>query len=124
MGTINHRKFGYLIQDYPELQEELKNYVYTYNDPYKKFFLNAFRKISYFDPEVLIPGQDYKSKDKHDAKESKVHPEELKPRMNKFLSIEEFHVLMYMFKQETFEKGEQILSQGSLTDKMWIVETG
>lgn len=43
---------------------------------------------------------------------------------NKYLSIEEFHDLIYLFEQETLEKDDVALRQGSLTDKMYIIESG
>lgn len=40
------------------------------------------------------------------------------------MSIEEFHDLIYRFKLEVFEKGQQVMTQNQLTDRMFIVESG
>jgi CRP-like cAMP-binding protein len=64
MGYMNLKKFDYLCQDYPILKEHLKRHAYTYNDPLKDFFSNAFKKLVYFNPTVEIPQSNKSKKDK------------------------------------------------------------
>ena len=55
IGMLNHKKFSYLMIDYPEYKRELLCHVYKYSDPYKTMFKTAFLKMIYFNPKMIIP---------------------------------------------------------------------
>lgn len=44
--------------------------------------------------------------------------------MNKYLSIEEFHHLMYLLEPVFYDSGDIVIEQGTLTDKMIVVASG
>lgn len=98
MGQLDKLKYQSVINRYPKFEKILLKYVYTYLDPQKNFFLNCLSQFSYFQEETA--------------------------RNKKALNQEQFHSLMYLFKQVNYTEDEIVLKEMQLTNKTYIVASG
>lgn len=98
IGQLDERKYINLINQYPQFDIELRRYIHTYNDPIKNFFFSCLSKIHYFKEN---PAKNKKS-----------------------LNADQFHELMFLFKEVTYSKDEIMIKEMQLTDKLFIIASG
>jgi hypothetical protein len=67
----------------------------------KDLFSGAFKRMIFFDPTVAIPGWGNFMQKKSKAPSNEAASASL-PRLNEYLSIEEFHDLMYSFQSVAY----------------------
>lgn len=98
MGQLDKQKYQNIINLYPKFDDLMRKNMHSYLDPFKNFFYNCFQKFSYF--------QDIKDKSKT------------------CLNQDQFHQLLYLFKQTSYSKGDTIIKEMQATDKIYIVSHG
>lgn len=98
LGQLDRTSYQSIINEYPKFDHEMKKYIFEYKDPFKNFFYSCLCGLSYF------------KENKHQKRAG--------------LTDEQFHDLIYLFEKKHYDKGETVMKEMQITDRIYIIGNG